>query len=305
MATSGSVDFGVDRDDIIKEALLQLGVLAIGDDPDADTLTSCSVTLNLLVKAWQAEGLNLFAIQNGYLFLEKGKSSYVFGTDHITTSFTAGALDSAAAAAATTIDITDNTASNGDYIGVTLDDGTIQWTTVNGAPVGATITLTTALTGAAAAGNRVVYYTTKANAPMQITDVVRRDTSNTDTLVNGMSRGSYFGVGSKTTEGYVSHIYYENGTIYVHQPNSNDTDMLVMKWERRLDDFDSATDDADFPQEWHMPLTLKLAVALAPKYGVPPSHYQMIAQQAAYWKEVAEGFDRECTVYFQPKRGFD
>ena len=76
-------------------------------------------------------------------------------------------------------------------------------------------------------------------------------------------------------------------------------------WERRIDDFDTATDDADFPQEWHMPLTLNLAVALAPKYGVPPAQYQMLAQQAAYWKEVAEGFDRECTVWFQPKRGFD
>jgi hypothetical protein len=77
-----------------------------------------------------------------------------------------------------------------------------------------------------------------------------------------------------------------------------------MKWERVLDDFDAATDDADFPQQWLMPLAWNLAVAIAPKYGVPPQHFQMVAQQAAYWKEVAEGWDRECTVFFQPKRGF-
>ena len=301
MATSGSVDFGVDRDDIITEALLVMGVLAEGDSPSTNQLTSLSVTLNLLVKAWQAEGLNLFAIQNGYLFLEEGKTSYVFGTDHITTSFTAGALDSAAAASASTIDITDNTASDGDYIGITLDDGSIQWTTVNGAPVGATITLTNALTGAAAASNRVIYYTTKANSPMQISDVVRRNTDNIDTLVYGMTRGSYHGLGDKTAEGYVHHIYYENGTIYVDQPNSNDTDMLVMKWERRLDDLDAATDDADFPQEWHLPLVWNLAVLASPKYGVPALQYQQIASQAAYWKDVAEGFDRECVVTFSPK----
>ena len=301
MDTSGSVDFGVDRDDIITEALLVMGVLAECDTPSANQLTSMGLTLNLLVKAWQAEGLNLFAIETGYVFLEEDKQTYTFGTDHITTSYTEGTLDSAVVATDTTIDITDNSASDGDYIGITLDDGSIQWTTVNGAPVGATITLTDAIASAGAAGNRVVYYTTKANTPMQITEAVRRDTTGSDSLVKGMTRGSYFGVGNKSESGYVSHINFSNGVISVYQPSSNDTDMLVLKWERRLDDFDSATDDADFPQEWHLPLVWNLATLACPKYGVPPQSYQMIATQAAYWKDVAEGFDRECTVTFSPK----
>jgi hypothetical protein len=294
----------MDRDDIITEALLILGVIPEGDSPSADQLTSCSVTLNSLVKAWQAEELNLFAIQTGYLFLVEGQRRYDFGTDHITTSYSQGTLDSAVVATDTTIDVTSNTASNGDYIGITLDDGSVHWTTVNGAPVGATITLIDAIDAAGSAGNRVVYYTTKANTPMQITEVVRRNTSGTDTLVKGMTRGGYFGIGQKATDGYTSHIYFENGSIYTYQPNSNSSDILVMKWERVLDDFDAATDDADFPQQWLMPLAWNLAVAIAPKYGVPPQHFQMVAQQAAYWKEVAEGWDRECTVFFQPKRGF-
>ena len=43
-----------------------------------------------------------------------------------------------------------------DSIGITLDDGTLQWTTVNGTPAGDTVTLAEALPDDAAIGN-VVY----------------------------------------------------------------------------------------------------------------------------------------------------
>jgi len=62
MATSGSIDFAATRDDIITEALEQLGALGEGESPNAAQLASCGRTLNMLVKAWQGEGLNLFAL---------------------------------------------------------------------------------------------------------------------------------------------------------------------------------------------------------------------------------------------------
>lgn len=46
--------------------------------------------------------------------------------------------------------------SSGDPIGIILDDGTQHKTTINGAPAGSTVTLTTAISGDAAAGNAVV-----------------------------------------------------------------------------------------------------------------------------------------------------
>jgi len=55
MATSGSIDFATTRDDIITEALEQLGVLGEGESPSAAQLTSCSRTLNMMLKAWQAQ----------------------------------------------------------------------------------------------------------------------------------------------------------------------------------------------------------------------------------------------------------
>jgi hypothetical protein len=55
-----------------------------------------------------------------------------------------------------TIDVDSITGiTNGDNIGVELDDGTMHWTTVNGAPSGTVITLTAVLPSATAIDNRV------------------------------------------------------------------------------------------------------------------------------------------------------
>ncbi len=54
MATSGSTDFSVSRDDIIKRALRIIGVLAQGETPTTNQTTEAAVALNGLVKAWEA-----------------------------------------------------------------------------------------------------------------------------------------------------------------------------------------------------------------------------------------------------------
>ena len=62
MATSGSTDYSQTRDDIIKRALRLIGVLAQGETPTADQVTEAAAALNGLVKAWQADGMPLWAI---------------------------------------------------------------------------------------------------------------------------------------------------------------------------------------------------------------------------------------------------
>lgn len=80
MATSGSFDFVVDRDSIITEALQQVGKLGDHESPTSDQLTSCSRTLNLLIKAWQADGLRLW-LRKEYSFTPtSGTESYTFGS---------------------------------------------------------------------------------------------------------------------------------------------------------------------------------------------------------------------------------
>ena len=69
MALSGSIDFTLTRDDAIKEALQQLGVLGAGVSPTSDDLTDCGVTLNLMLKSWQNKEIAQNLIKKFYVFL--------------------------------------------------------------------------------------------------------------------------------------------------------------------------------------------------------------------------------------------
>lgn len=79
MATSSSTNFSVTRDDIIKGALRLCGALAVGETPSADQVTEASEALNMLVKAWQADGMALWARGEYTLPLTLSTQSYNIG----------------------------------------------------------------------------------------------------------------------------------------------------------------------------------------------------------------------------------
>ena len=310
MATSGSIDFSVSRDDIITEALEQMGVLAEGQSPSADQLTSMARTLNMLVKTWQADGLNLFAVQKLYVYLEASKSEYSLSsttTDHFSAEYNRTTLSVAGVATDSTVTVTTVTGiADGDYIGIKLDDGTMDWTTVNGAPAGSVVILTAALTGAAASGNTVYHYTSKANRPMRIANVVMSDAvSEQDTPIGTMSRQEYIELPNKGADGSVNQVYYDpqvgTGVLYVW-PQADDADKYLTIWvQRTLEDFDAASDNADFPQEWYLPLALNLAAISCTKYGVHRFERSQINQLAAMYLRLAQSFDIEDGFQFQPE----
>lgn len=77
--SSGSTDFSVTRDDIIKRALRLVGALAQGETPTTDQVTEAAFALNGLVKAWQADGMPLWAIKTTNIPLAAGTSVYEIG----------------------------------------------------------------------------------------------------------------------------------------------------------------------------------------------------------------------------------
>ena len=79
MSTSGSTDFSVSRDDIIKRALRIIGVLAQGETPTTNQTTEAAVALNGLVKAWEADGMPLWAIKSFSIPLTAGAATYQIG----------------------------------------------------------------------------------------------------------------------------------------------------------------------------------------------------------------------------------
>lgn len=80
MSTSGSYDFAITRDDIIKRALRLIGAVAQGETPTTDQVTEAAFALNGLVKAWQADGMPLWAIKQKTLSLVSGQRSYTITT---------------------------------------------------------------------------------------------------------------------------------------------------------------------------------------------------------------------------------
>lgn len=79
MSTSGSTDFSMSRDDIIKRALRLCGVLAQGESPTTDQVNEASVALNALTKAYMADGMPLWAIKQFPVPLTSGVNSYTIG----------------------------------------------------------------------------------------------------------------------------------------------------------------------------------------------------------------------------------
>lgn len=79
MATSGSTDFSVTRNQLITGALRLVGGVAQGETPTSDQITEAAEALNMLVKAWQAVGMPLWAMKQYTMSLTTSTSSYTIG----------------------------------------------------------------------------------------------------------------------------------------------------------------------------------------------------------------------------------
>jgi len=304
MATSSSTNFNLTRNDIITEALELAGVKDIGESPTAAELTSCARTLNILIKGWQMEGVYLWKSKDFYAIPQYDTSYISLGpSDHATLLLTTTNTSAAAAAADLTIDVDDDTGiSSGDYLGVELDDGTLQWTTVDGAPSSDTITLSDALTDTVSDGAVVYAYTTKIHRPLWVMEQGRvyDTTSGIETPFTIEGRDHYNRISIKTTKGLPNSGFYDpqltDGKLYIW-PRSNDVSKyLILTGRFPIEDFDSATDDADFPQEWYLALTWNLACAIAPKFLHRSLDPIMETKAAAYLSAVAT-FDKDYSSF--------
>lgn len=71
--------YSISRDTIIKAALRKLAVLELGVTPDTDTVTNASQALNIMIKAWQSDGIKIWTIQNYTITPVAGKNAYIIG----------------------------------------------------------------------------------------------------------------------------------------------------------------------------------------------------------------------------------
>jgi len=233
MATSGSTDFTVNRDEIIKDAMGVLGVLAEGESPKPAEMVKSSRALNMMVK--QLMGQPNF-IARGLKMWTRGRASLTLAAQN---SF-------------------DLQPSGGD-----LDIA----------------------------------------IPVNIISANIKNTNDIERPLFQMTLEEYEAISNKTAVSSPTKCYYErglsSGVLYLDAVPSDTTDTIELVYRRILEDFDTAADNPDFPQEWYEPLMWNLALKIAPFFGVSPS--QNVVAQAQTTLAIANTIEPErTTMYFQP-----
>lgn len=309
MTTSGVATFNYNRDQIIKMAYRKLGVINASETPSSQMIQDASDALNLWVKALNATGLHIWTETEATLFLQPGQNVYLLGagtTDHATENYTATTLSNSAVAGAFSISVTSPTGFATTYnVGIVLDSGSIFWTTQNGSGSGSSVPLAANLSGSASGGNAVYVYQTDIIRPLRVVSTRRYNfASAIDTMVTQMSRIDYRNLPNKTTPGVPTMTFYDprggantQGSFAVWPAPSDTTNAIKMTWWRPVQDFTSAANTPDLPQEWGLALIWNLAKEMGPEFDITPNRFAMIEKMASGHLDNVSGWDRESESY--------
>ena len=310
MALSNSYDFSTTRDTLITDALLYIGALGEGETPTSSSVTEAARMLNMLMKAWAADGMPVWALDRGYVLPITDVSS-IATTSHVVTDYTTTTLSADEAASQTVLSVTSSAGMTAlDQVGIELDDGTMHWTTIVSVDSSVQITITSALASVASSGNRLFSYTASTDRVARPIRVVHADLLNvtdaTSNEIDIVDRQTYFNLPSRTEEGSINVLYHDPelsaGQIYFWPRFQSGDDVIEFTFQRPFMDFDSASDNPDCPQEFYLALTLGLASLLGPKYGIDLKERQMLMVEAKLYRDEAlSTIYAEGSIYIQPE----
>lgn len=304
MTTSNSSDFNRTRDEIIKAAYRKIGAIRANETPNAKLITDGAEALNAMVKHWQGRGIHVWTVSEATLFPQPGQIRYTIsdasGSDHVTQSFVSTAVRIEAALGSTVISVDSiDGFSDGDFIGIVVDDGSVHWTTINGAPAALNITITTGIDDSAGVGNKIYAYTSKIVRPLKIVDArwVDAGTGYETPTINMMARLDYRRLPNKEQPGAVTNAFYDPqlsaGFLNLwHVPSAFDG-YINFTWHRPIQDFDAAGDNPDLPQEWLRTLIWNLAMEVGPEFDIPEQKWNRVVAMATTSLDDMEGWDRE------------
>lgn len=224
MSLSASTNFSTSRNELITGALRIAGAVAQGETPTADQITEASEALNMLVKAWQVDGMQLWVTKEYTLSLVSGTAVY-----------------------------------------------------------------------------------TPTTKMMKVISAYNHNTSsNIDIPMTIITRDEYNRLGNKTSNGNPIQLFHTpnrtDSTIKLFPtPDSTSAtyNQIIITYQKPFDDFDSSTDEPEFPSEWFDALKFSLAVRLAPEYGMDINDRKQLLQEAILLKaEAMSGGTEEGSIFF-------
>lgn len=287
MTTSGTYTWTLNRDQLLLRSLQKVNILGEQDTVTTMQAANCYPiavdVLNGMLKMWSIDGIKVPKRKQCFLFPQLNQNSYQLGsvgTDNCTSSYVAATLSVAAALNATTLTVTSTTGMTAaDNIGIQLDTGTRQWTTVVSVNSATSVTITTGLTSTAAVNNTVIDYTTKINRPLQVVYGTSLDLTSSqlnEVEMAMISHDEYLKIPVKNTVGRPNNAYYDgvlfnsnpfSSTLYLFpQPNTVSTIHRFI-YVDQIQDMANASDSLDLPIEWYYPVMWNLAAELCTEYG--------------------------------------
>ncbi len=298
-----STDFTQTKTQLIYDAFQRLGVYGIGRTVSAEDISYASNVLNKMVKAWAAEGLHLFAKEEGVLYLVPGASNYLLGStakvtlasDEVLTILDGehlSGISSLTVASTSGMTVADN-------IGIVLSDGTIHWTTIATISGATSLTINLALTSDASDEALVFTYTNNIEKPLRVLSARKRTGYGTNIIDLPLGPVGYQdyqnfpvkNVGTSPTQyNYKPQNTY--GTFYLWPCPSTGAERVHFTYERILTDLDNASDNFDFPPEWLEPIEWQLAIRLARPFGKATALQDLVPMASAMLDNL-KAFDSE------------
>jgi hypothetical protein len=327
MATSGSWDYGLTAANIIDMAVENLGVLASGGTIVAADQTLALRRLNTIAKQYQgtadgAQGLKIHTRQRITLMLAKDQQTYLIGPAtgdaRSSTAVYRTTIDGAEAIGQTVLSVTDTsdtttypgttgTMTASDIIGIQQNDGTIFWTTVSSISAGVSVTVGAGLDVAAAVGNYVWWFTSRAQRFPVIESAVLREAGYTTTPLDVYTevREYEYGVSDKYADGTPTAILVEPLRIATRITlNSQPTDVqqqIILTVLYPAEDYDATTNDIAFPQEAFRFLSWELSFEIAPAFQAnwTPQMEKLRLESRQAWMNLNP---ENSVLYFQPNQ---
>lgn len=308
MATSGTVTYDLTQNDIVRDALEKIQAIEAGETPSAEDADKGARELEKMLKHWQARGINIWRKKEALLFLVKAQEQYPLGPNATTNAVDTEdvdqtALSADAVAAATSLTVSSITGiADADRIGILLDSLAFHWTTVNGAPSGSTVVITTGLPSVASSGKPIYAYPTNADLvrPLRVMHCRRRRiTSSPETEIPIIiwSHEEYFDTPNKKTEAPPNAVYYDPrrdvGLLYTWPAPESGELILPFTYARPLEISGGVANNPDFPDEWLDAIVYNLAHRLAPDFAVPLDVRKELKQDARELLFEMETWDSE------------
>lgn len=314
MSTSGSTNYTLTAEEIIRDALFKCEALEEGEAITGEHTESALRQLNRILKRWNTKQFR-WARREGVLFLNADQQVYSLPGDKCAVgSFGYTRLNGAHISSATVLAV-DSTApgvpmtamATSAIIGIELTNGTRHWTTISSVGSSTAVTIASGLSSAASDDATVFWYTTEIERPVRVFNMRRGPYSGAEVPIDMVARDVYMNQPNKAASSTPTMSHYHPdigaGKLYVWPVSSTCNNVLRFTYQRTIEDIDAVTNTLDMPEEAVDALVYELAARLAPEYQLPLDKRAMLQAEAAELADDLEAFDEDDTSVFLVPHG--